>query len=257
MASSRMPKAYRFHDNESLAPSQRLIGREAHKYSMTKAPKVQDTPGPLGRNGWGDPNLHPVMSKAALTAASKPFAITDIPAVMDKLKWVNGAKFLRRWFAGKANINVDSVPPDTTTIKMKEFILTFDRGKKAYKAAVKLITSPKTLANLVSNLEEKRLFTTFKTEFGDFTLPMKEQHKNHCNFVPVGGLTPTFDDLTASLGNFSLYIIPKGTVTPLGSFQFKVSIASVGVYAKDIFEFNNKPGEDQFLGYWDENGPSA
>jgi hypothetical protein len=68
---------------------------------------------------------------------------------------------------------------------------------------------------------------------------------------------PALDDMWGALANFTFKIAGKGTVTPRMKMPEKkmvdgydVSVSEICVYIRDTYDFNDKEGEDQRLGYW-------
>ena len=71
------------------------------------------------------------------------------------------------------------------------------------------------------------------------------------------------DDLFAALGNFAFHFVVAGTVERLpdvnGESRYRVILDQVGIYVRDSYDFNDKPGKwnepqswiSQPLGYWD------
>ncbi len=49
------------------------------------------------------------------------------------------------------------------------------------------------------------------------------------------------------LGKFAIKVVVKGCAT-----AGAIGISHIGIYVKDSFDFKDKPGEDQPLGYWNK-----
>ena len=58
--------------------------------------------------------------------------LTNIPAIMRSKKWGNGAQLMESWFARQVHVAPAYDLPDTTTISMDQWVLTFPRAKKVY-----------------------------------------------------------------------------------------------------------------------------
>src|SRR5579863_4467677 len=64
-------------------------------------------------------------------------SITKIPAIMRANKWFNGATLMDEWFAGPPTAMPAYTDPDTTTIKMDTWVLTFPRSRTVFDSMVR------------------------------------------------------------------------------------------------------------------------
>jgi hypothetical protein len=194
-------------------------------------------------------------------STTPPFSITKIPSIMRALGWDNGAIFLDKWFAGPPNDDPTKGTPDTTTIEMDKWALTFSRAKSVYdqlmadkvwinKAAQDLMIQRLVAAGKITNKEER---------FGETSgLTMPQVDDQSINFRPVTmNILGFLDGLDAALGAFTFKVLAQGRVGPSATLEppltHRVNIDKVGVYIKDSFDFNGP----QFLGSWRETPPDA
>jgi hypothetical protein len=170
--------------------------------------------------------------------------ITQIPRVMRVNDWIIAADLLEQWFNNPAN---DNVPPDTTTIKMDDWVLQFQRVKRVYEQMLsqKIWLNHKAQAVIVKMLQQHGKLTNTETEFGDFTKPVPQINDDYIQYRTVGSIWDPTDDLFASLGRLTLRMAIKGSVKPT-STGHKIFIKELGIYTRDSFDFNGP----QHLGYW-------
>jgi hypothetical protein len=231
-----------------------------------------DTPGPLGLRDFADPAYpdalsHPGIASgggvlsigggaatstaAAATAASPAkFDITRIPSIMRHNKWNNGAQLMETWFRNPSNNDPFKGVPDTTTVRMDTFVLTFDRAKTVYNQMIaeKVWINDKAREEIVKVLKRKGKLSKAAEKFGNFSLPVPDLDPDYVNQRPVGSLWDEVDDMFAALANFNLRAVIRGTVTPLSAGKHRVAIDAVGIYVRDSYDFNG----DQHLGYWND-----
>lgn len=181
-------------------------------------------------------------------------SLTNIPGIMRHHGWNNGARLLEIWFSLPAAVAPAYGAPDTNTIRMDRFVLTFARAKQVYDQLV----AERIWVNLAAQREIARmltrslLLTNRPQSFGNFALPVPQIDTDYVNYRTVG--FTDLDDLTASLGNFPFRVAVKGTVTPIsGGRGHTVAVSEVAVYVRDSFDFNG----EQFLGYWDDSDSSV
>ncbi len=207
--------------------------------------------------------------------------LPEIPNIMSHYRWLNGARFQERWFAGPAKVfgtdfqreilsgpDKGKVPPDaprdTTTIKMESFVLTFPRAQKVYADLIQgrrwmNKNAKKTIGAMLSR--NKKL-TNQKEDFGKAgNKPISsavDLYPDHIQEAIVSWSLKqlqNFDDLFCALGDFTLQLAICGYVEPVLSNKgtHKVTIEKVGVYVADQFDFGGR----QFLGFWDDDPPYA
>lgn len=182
--------------------------------------------------------------------------ITNIPAIMRSKKWLNGAALLDSWFSRYVTVAPKYGLPDTTTIRMDSWVLTFLRAKKIYEKLMKerIWASTPAQGEITKMLRRKGLLKPACRSFGDLGLPIQLQHDDYINFRVVDFDLSDLDDMTAALGKFAFRVLVAGFVTaPSGVSGYKVTITEVGVYIRDSFDFNG----DQFLGFWDDSDNSV
>jgi Family of unknown function (DUF6402) len=186
--------------------------------------------------------------------------LTNIPRIMRRQHWFNGAALMDTWFSRPSAIKPKYSAPDTTTIEMDAWALKFVRAKEVYDKLIqeRIWANAAALAVLAAMLRRNGLLTGAARRFGDLSQPASALHADQVNFRTVGG--KTLDDMLAALGHFAFYVSVAGEITPVveapgagGSgplpAAYQVAITEIGVYIVDSFDFEG----DQDLGYWDDS----
>jgi Family of unknown function (DUF6402) len=181
------------------------------------------------------------------------FSITSIPAIMRKQGWLNGAKFLERWFAGAPATAPAYGPPDTQTIRMSTWVLSYPRARAVYDQLMRerIWMNAAAQKEIAAMLRKKGLLALVPQcrPFGNLAAPVYTLDNDYINYRIVSFTLGDLDDLSAALGNFSFRVVVAGTITPdLKTHKCSIMISEVGVYVRDSFDFNGS----QFLGFWDD-----
>lgn len=162
------------------------------------------------------------------------FSIRDIPGIMTANKWPTGAAMMNRWFAAPAGRQ----SAETQTVKM-DWVLGYARAKVAHDEILdrKLYLTENAKALI------KKKYGPVIGNFGDFTLPIPELHKDQIQyqFVEIKA-KDGIDDLFVALGDFHFYVAVKGVATAK-----EITITHIGIYVRDDYEFDGP----QPLGFWD------
>ena len=192
--------------------------------------------------------------------------VTLIPGVMRRKGWLNGARLQDIWFSRGSNPDPQTGVPDTTTIKLDSWALSFPRCAGVFANIVqqKLWVSHESQRWLCNKLLDRGLFQSQKTTFGDLTRPVPQVNGDYIHMSGVGSMTDPLDDMYAALGRFNFRVAVSGSVVPAGTIpmppgasmtsrsrpgslpQHSVQIEKVGIYIVDSFDFNGH----QFLGFW-------
>jgi hypothetical protein len=181
--------------------------------------------------------------------------LTNIPGIMRHHGWNHGARLLDVWFSRPSAIAPAYGPPDTTTIKMDTFVLTFPRARAVYDALVR----DHIWANPAARAEVGRLLGRLgrlggpRAWFGDINRSPTILDGEYINYRTVSFGLSNLDDLSASLGNFTYRVAIAGESEGLSTGGTRVWVHQVGIYVRDSFDFNNT----QFLGYWDDSDSSV
>lgn len=167
--------------------------------------------------------------------------------------WRNGAQLLDIWFARPLAVAPGYGPPDTGTIQMHGWALTFARAREVYNRLIRdrIWANPLGQVAVAGMLRRKGLLTqTPQTvSFGQLSDPVPQQDRDYVNQRPAGSYD-TFDDLTAALGRFNFRVVVAGTVGPVPQRPgWQVEVSEVGVYIYDSFDFEG----NQYLGCWSDN----
>jgi hypothetical protein len=179
--------------------------------------------------------------------------------------WEVGSRFLDTWFDGPRRSKDSSISGIDWTLPIVNDI-SYDTSWLINPAnaannrvinAYTWITNPAILTTPNARLELKSLMDArFETNPGATTLlisrnwpaiGIRNYHKQHIQSRAITSdfVTGPIDQITAAMGNFSLYLVPKGTVTRTQN-TYNVSINAVAVHASDSFDFNGT----QPLGCW-------
>lgn len=181
--------------------------------------------------------------------------LTNIPRIMRHNGWANGARLMDIWFSRSPAIMPSYGPPDTSTIRMDSWALTFDRARSVYDAihSGRIWANPAAQGRIATVLRSRTLLGAAATRFDDTAGPPDHVHDWHANFrvVSNSGMT-SIDDMDAALANFAFYVVIGGSAAP-SSGRHRVTIETVGVYIMDSYDFNGS----QDLGYWNETTNSA
>jgi hypothetical protein len=189
--------------------------------------------------------------------------ITLIPAIMRRRGWGNGARLQDIWFSRPANAVPERGAPDTTTIRMDTWALTFPRCAAAFRrmTADRYWCGEEARRNLGRILQRQGKLTSLQTAFGDLSLPVPQLDRLALSELWVGSLTDALDDMYAALGSFAIRVVAAGTVGPIqvplpsmtGSpsartavTRHQARIEKIGFFIRDSFDFNGF----QPLGFW-------
>jgi hypothetical protein len=174
------------------------------------------------------------------------FFILNVPLIMHNKGWEIGEAFQWKWFTspGRQSGGRDALDVDTTTVKM-DWILQFPYARKVYDRIFtdKIYQTEPARRVLKKKLEEMTWSGRPVNDFGDFTRTGEDLHRQQINYILSD--TTELDDLGASLARFHFYVIGSGEAANTLD-GFAVTMSRVGVYARDVFEFN----DSQMLGYW-------
>lgn len=193
------------------------------------------------------------------------FSITQIPAIMDANGWRVAATLLRRWFAGPANRTPESGIACWDVVKM-DWVVGFERAKAAYRSIFeqgmwKTPNAQKEMRAVLKRLG--KMVPNSCTNYGRDAVSLPRTHRDHVQFVSVGGgtwdmATSAIDHLTAALARFNFHVIALGTIDAADKpNRFTFTVSELGVYVRDSYDFNDAAGEDQDLGRWDPDDDSV
>lgn len=182
--------------------------------------------------------------------------ITKIPRIMRTKGWLNGARLMETWLSRPSAVAPVYGPPDTATIRMDSWVLSFARARQVYHQIVadRIWVNQPAQARIVRLLRRKGLLTGARRSFGNLTVPANLQDPDYANqrAVKVGLLD--LDDMTAALGTFALRVAIAGHVDPLpGRPGHQITVTGAGVYVRDSYDFDGA----QFLGFWDDSDNSV
>lgn len=181
--------------------------------------------------------------------------LTNIPRIMRHNGWANGARLMEIWFSRTSAVMPAYGPPDTATIRMDAWALTFARARGVYDAILsdRIWANAAARARIATVLRSRRLLGAALTRFDDTAGPPDSVHDWHVNFRKVDQTNVmSIDDMDAALANFAFYVVIGGSVAP-DSGRHRVTIQTVGVYALDSYDFNGS----QDLGYWNDSTNQA
>ena len=181
--------------------------------------------------------------------------LTNIPRIMRRNGWANGARLMDIWFSRAPAVMPKYGPPDTATIRMDTWELTFARARAVYDAIMsdRIWANTAAQARIATVLRARGLLGTAPNRFDDTAGSPDGVHDRHVNFRTVAQTNiMSIDDMDAALANFAFYVVIGGNAAP-ESGRHRVTIETVGVYVLDSYDFNG----DQDLGYWNESTNEA
>jgi hypothetical protein len=189
--------------------------------------------------------------------------ITLIPGIMRRHGWLNGARLQDIWFGRPPNAVPERGVPDTTTIRMDGWALTFPRCAQAIRAMTtdRYWCGEEARRTLGRILQRQGKLTSMRTTFGDLSLPVPQLDSQVLSELWVGSLRDPLDDMYAALGSFAVRVVAAGTVVPVQAAvpsmtssarprttatRHQAQIEQVGFFIRDSFDFNGF----QPLGFW-------
>lgn len=182
--------------------------------------------------------------------------ITLIPSIMRRKGWHNGARLLEIWFSRAPNNIPEFGVPETATIRMDTWALTFPRAKQVYQDMVndRVWCNEAARQEIARMLRRRGLLKSQRTTFGDFTVPVPDLDEDFVNQRTAGSALDPLDDMYAALGKFCFRVAIQASVEPpkAPGGRHSVNIHQVGFYIWDRFDFNG----DQPLGFWSSNDVS-
>jgi LysM repeat protein len=182
--------------------------------------------------------------------------VAKVPGMMraQTRPWGNAARLQDIWFAGASAVAPAYGPPDTATLKMDTWLLTFPRAKDIYDhkiVAGDYWKTPAAEASLRNKIEARGILTgSSPVRIGDLGRPVDIQDLERYQGFPVSSsmTSDPLDDLFGALGDFNLRFVADGRAEPQGGTDWLVTVERVGVYIQDSFDFNGH----QPLGFWNE-----
>jgi hypothetical protein len=198
--------------------------------------------------------------------------IAKIPSIMraQSPAWGNAARLMERWFAGAPAVKPAYAAPDTTTIRMDTWLLSFPRVRKLYDqkiVAEELWRTPKAEAQLALNLARAGLLAGGHTTFGHLGADITALDADYYQHLRVAAslAADPLDDLFGALANFQLRLLASGRIEAAPDGEHLVTVERYGVYVQDSYDFEDdafaldKPSSwiSQPLGYWNETAKSV
>lgn len=190
--------------------------------------------------------------------------ITLIPGIMRRRGWLNGARLQDVWFSRPPNSAPARGVPDTTTIRMDAWALTFPRCAEAVRGMIseRSWCGDEARRNLGRILQRQGKLGSQRTTFGDLGRPVPQLDADQVLTERwVGSLGDPLDDMYAALGSFAVRVVAAGTVGPVQvplpsmtssprprttATRYQAQIEQVGLFIRDSFDFNGF----QPLGFW-------
>lgn len=194
-----------------------------------------------------------------------------IPKIMDREKWIVGAKLMRHWFSRTAfTISSDQTvnTPANEDIVTLKWVLSKTAEFKAAREAYENILN-KSDANYKTKNSTNELLNRLQADTAFNLKDMKIGQKKRFNHYPSGSRTSSLhpkhiqsktvdagssgNKLVAALARFNFHLLAQGEVEILDSRRIRVTITGVGVYVRDSYDFTDDPNDwfSQPLGCWD------
>ena len=191
-------------------------------------------------------------------------SITKIPGVMRAQGWRVGPVLMDKWFGRPSAVAPSYSSPDTTTVTMN-WVLGFPRARQVYDNLIRerIWQNDAGKRRVREVLGKKNLLGSGASSFDGTRRPIPQLEDEYVNYRPVSAslTSDPLDDLFAGLANFNLRVVIAGQVEPVSGQpgKFRVTVARVGVYVQDSYDFNDDPAGlnpktwvSQPLGVWDE-----
>jgi hypothetical protein len=191
--------------------------------------------------------------------------ITLIPGIMRSKGWGNGARLQDIWFSRPPNASPTRGIPDTATIRMDGWALTFARCAQALQTMTtnRVWCGDEARRNLGRILQRQGKLTASRTTFGNLSLPVPQLDSDSviADLWVESSMLGPLDDMYVALGGFAIKAVVAGTVIPTAvavpsmtsssrprttAPRHSVQIEEVGFFIRDSFDFNG----DQPLGFW-------
>lgn len=160
------------------------------------------------------------------------------------------------WFSRPLAIAPAYGLPETATIRMDSWVLTFPRARQIYDQLMRerIWANAAAQREITAMLRRKGFLMPASRSFGNLTQPVQVQDADYINYRVVDFGLFDLDDMSAALGNFAFRVLVSGSVTAASRVSgYQITITEVGVYIRDSYDFNG----DQFLGYWDDSDNSV
>jgi len=220
------------------------------------------------------------------------FYLTDIPNTMQRKGWLQGARFMRRWFAAPAfelpleyktgSKSASTLAPahvledlpirwlqsassrvwPTVEEIVKEFQHVDYHNNRLGKVYGIVDNLSKGLIILMKRIDRMGLIDhqSSKLRTRVISLPtssaLQLDDTSQFNLEKFGeyGLFDALDDVFAALGAFSLKMAATDFNTYVDDRGYSIiQINEIGLYVRDTYDFLNEDGEDQKLGFWNKN----
>jgi Family of unknown function (DUF6402) len=239
-------------------------------------PRSTGTQAPLSLSAGDSPKPEPQAGKQypqpadIMFARNQVFDISNIPLIMQRNGFVNGAALMSYWFSNPPKTAPDYCESDTSTIAMK-WLLQFPVAKAKYDELKRRIANEATKRLVLQRIKEGGVlsspdpngWSTLGNLPGLTTPQMDNFYVNsitvearYQDMAKVGLGMNIIDDFWCSLGTCQLRLAVKGRCQNLeltdqekrANLQRKlvVYIEQSGVFAFDSYNFN----DEQDLGYW-------
>ena len=109
--------------------------------------------------------------------------LTHIPRIMRGKGWLNGARLLDQWFARGRAVAKAYSSPDTTTIRMDTWVLTFALAKEVYDQLIRerIWSNAAARPVVAAMLARNRLLGVSPRPFGRLGDPVPSQDADYVN----------------------------------------------------------------------------
>jgi len=180
--------------------------------------------------------------------------LTNIPRIMRHHGWANGARLLETWFNNPVTTAPVYGPPETSTIRMDTWLLTFPRARRVYEQMIRerVWANDAARMQLRTVLARTRILGSTGT-YDPLPLPTPDVDPLAINFRAVSFGFNELDDLSAALGNFVFKVAVAGDLARTSAGRTQLTVRHIGLFIRDSFDFNGT----QFLGYWDDTDNSV
>src|SRR5258708_9314201 len=123
--------------------------------------------------------------------------LTNIPKIMKSQKWYKAALLSESWFKRKAAIAPSYGTPDTTTLSIDKWALTYKRASTIYNSLMeeRIWANEAGKKQVGQMLKKKQLLGLKKVSFGNLGDTAPKQDNDYVNFRAVGFSVWNDDDM--------------------------------------------------------------
>lgn len=203
---------------------------------------------------------------SAVKVLVDPLHLDEIPNAMRAMGWTVAPQLMEHWFSIKpAYVMTEKIRTGDNPLALKssqynDSIVTIEwlqNNSKQWADGSKKITSDWATKNGVGQLRQRLFAAGWRTGIQQsIPLGLNTYSARECdaysqiNYLKIGGLTDTIDDVYGAVGNGSLKIAVCGYTTQVSGVDY-FQVTQTGLYLRDTYDFT---GDNELLGIWSRKG---